>query len=117
MQKKARASQWALVAAFVSGPALAQEDVTQIYGTLNVDFKDTTPPATPLPLAVGQGAVWDQTFWDQEYWAQGLYSQEVVITLNNYGTWGSFHLQGNVKGATFQWYSTKFVNEKAQGLL
>ncbi|HEX3059576.1 MAG TPA: porin, partial [Usitatibacter sp.] len=48
MQKKARASQWALVAAFVSGPALAQEDVTQIYGTLNVDFERVeTNGATP----------------------------------------------------------------------
>lgn len=102
--------QWAAVMCASEAPVL-------ISGTLNVDFKDFTPPATPLPLAVGQGAVWDQTFWDQEYWAQGLYTQEVMITLHNFGTWGSLHLQGNVKGAAFQWYSTKFIVEAAEGLL
>ena len=102
--------QWALVMCGSEAPVL-------ITGTINVDFKDYTPPATPLPLAVGQGAVWDQTFWDTEYWAQGIYTQEVLTTFNNFGTYGSFHLEGNVKGASFQWYSTKFVNEKAQGLL
>lgn len=102
--------QWCTVLCASEAPVL-------ISGSINVDFKDYVPPATPLPLAVGQGAVWDETFWDTEYWAQAPYTQEMLITLNNYGTWGAFSLQGNVKGATFQWFSTKFVNENATGLL
>jgi hypothetical protein len=84
---------------------------------LSVDFIENTPVTEPNPLGSGGGAEWDIAYWDQDYWGYGPYTQRWIAPYGNYGIAASHWLTGQVAGATFEWYSTEHVFQKADGLL
>jgi hypothetical protein len=84
---------------------------------LSVDFREDPPATEPNPISTGGGAVWDIDFWDIGVWGSGGYTQSWIAAYGNYGVAASHWLQGSIKGASFEWYSTEHVFEKTQGLL
>lgn len=93
------------------------EAVVSLASRLSVDFIENVPVTEPNPLGTGGGAAWDIAYWDVDYWGYGPYTQRWIAPYGDYGVAASHWLTGQVAGATFEWYSTEHVFEKADGLL
>ena len=84
---------------------------------LSVDYKENVPIAQPAPIGAAAGAEWDIDFWDLGSWGFEAYTQRWIAAYADYGVAASHWLQGDIAGASFEWFATEHVFEKASGLL
>jgi len=96
---------------------LKSEAPVALASRLSVDFVENIPVVDPNPLGSGGGAEWDIAYWDIDYWGYGPYTQRWIAPYGDYGVAASHWLQGQIGGASLEWYSTEHVFEKADGLL
>lgn len=95
---------------------VASEGAPALSGELSVDFAEDQPDYA-TPLAPGGGDLWDVALWDLAAWESGIRTQYVVISLGKYGIAASLWLRTSLNGTGLKWYTTKFIYEKAAGLL
>jgi hypothetical protein len=84
---------------------------------LSVDYKENVPVAMPTSINPSTGSEWDVDFWDEAVWGWSNYTQRWIAPYGDYGVAASHWLQGDINGATFEWFATEHVFEKASGLL
>lgn len=96
---------------------VACEVYPPLSGVINVNFHQL--PVGPIePVALTDlGATWDISYWDADFWAVEKVPMAFIVTYQNFGFVGSLCLHGSFKGMTFEWYSSKWVYEIAEGLL
>lgn len=96
---------------------VACEVYPPLNGIVNVNFHQQ--PLGPIePVALTElGATWDISYWDADFWGVEKVPQVFMVTYQNFGFVASLCLHGSFKGMTFEWYSSKWVFEVAEGLL
>lgn len=95
---------------------VASEGTPPISGEISVDYIEDQPDYLSA-LDPGGGAVWDVALWDLAEWEVGEHTQYVTISLGKLGVAASLWLRASLNGTGLHWYSTKFIYEKATGLL
>ena len=96
---------------------IACEVYPPLTGNINVNFNQQ-PVGIIEPVALTDlGATWDISYWDTDFWAVEKVPMPFMVTNQNFGFVGSLCLYGSFKGMTFEWYSSKWVFEVAEGLL
>lgn len=93
------------------------EAPVNLVSNLSVDYKEEQPDTVPSPFPEGVGSIWDLAFWDLGEWGSGAYTQNWITPYGKFGVVGSHWLEGTLKGASLEWFSTQHVFEKATGLL
>lgn len=95
---------------------VASEGTPAVSGELSVDFVEDQPDFAVV-LESGGGDLWDVALWDIATWETGIRTQYVVVSLGKLGTAASLWLRASLNGTGLKWYTTKFIYEKAKGLL
>lgn len=93
------------------------ETYPPLAGLINTNFFNNPLPPFGQQLPTDLGGVWDISYWDQDFWAVAPEPLTFIIDYQNWGFVASMCLHGEFKGMTFEWWSSKWVYEVAEGLL
>lgn len=86
-----------------------------LSANLNVNFQNDLPAyATELPES--SGTAWDVGEWDTFDWGGDAITQNFTVPFGKLGYVGSVYLRALTK-TKIKWYGTRFVMERAKGLV
>lgn len=88
-----------------------------LAGLINVNFVQMPLGAVEQHPLTDLGGTWDVSYWDMDFWAVNPTPLTFIVTYQNFGFVASLCLHGEFKGLTFEWYSSKWVYEVAEGLI
>ena len=88
-----------------------------LSGMIRVNFGAGNPTPIGQPPLTELEAVWDVSYWDMDFWGAEPQPRLFIVTYQNFGFVASLVLIGAFGGSSFEWYSSKWVYEEAQGLL
>lgn len=96
---------------------MKSESPVSLSSRMTVDYMDIAPESVVAAPPGDTFSLWDVPFWDSISWSNDAYTQKWTAPYASVGTAGSVWIRGMVGSASVEWFNTKVIFEKMEGLL